>query len=361
MTGHFTLFLPGLLGPLPEEALPARELPRAEALAGLLNAAARRAVRQPQAAGRLAAQFGVATEPPAAAGPPIAALSHLADFGALPERSCFRCDPVHLRADIAQALLYDSRSFGISAQEAEQLTGAFNRHFADDNLQLVFRDPRRWFLLADAPPPLHATPLDEVAGRNAGAFLPEDLGARYWNRMLNETQMLFFGQAVNLEREARGEPAVNGVWIYGDGPVADAGNPPDFDEVYTDDAFCKGLAMHTGVTVRRWADMFATNVRQHRPRVLLFSNALRDALQTGDIGHWSSLLAEWETRLFAPLHQQWRAGNLARVTIDPDDGYEYCVAGGAGLRGLFRGLLGKRNGLADYLHKNPPVKHNARP
>lgn len=360
MTGQITLLLPGLLGPLPEDALPAHELPRAEALAGLLNAAARRAVQQPQVAARLAAHFGVASEPPAAAEPPIAALSYLADFGALPEQSCFRCDPVHLRADIAQALLYDSRSFQISAQEAEQLTAAFNRHFADDNLQLVFRDPRRWFLLAQDPPPLHATPLDEVAGRNAGAFLPEDLGARYWNRVLNETQMLFFGQAVNVDREARGEPAVNGVWIYGGGPVADAGTPADVDEVYTDDAFCKGLAMHAGVTVRDWADMFATNVRQHRPRVLLFSNALRDALQTGDLGRWLSLLAEWETRLFAPLHQQWRAGNLARVIIDPDDGYEYPVATGRGLRSAFRGLLGKRNGLAAFLHKSQPMK-NPRP
>lgn len=356
MTGHITLLLPGLLGPLPEEALPALGPLRAEALTGLLNAATRRAVQPPQAAVRLAAHFGVAAGEPAAAGPPIAAMSYLADFGAPPEQNCFRCDPVHLRADIAQALLYDSRSFGISAQEAEQLTAAFNRHFADDNLQLVFRDPRRWFLLADNPPPLHATPLDEVAGRNAGAFLPEDPGARYWNRVLNETQMLFFGQAVNADREARGEPAVNGVWIYGGGPVADTGNPPDVDEVYTDDAFCKGLALQAGVAVQPWADMFATNVRQHRPRVLLFSNALRDALQTGDPGRWSSLLAEWDTRLFVPLHQQRRAGNLARVIIDPDNGYEYCVAAGRGLRDAFRGLFGKRNGLAAFLHQSRPGK-----
>lgn len=356
--GHITLFLPGLLGPLPEEA--GDELPQVEALAGLLNTATRCAVKQQYPSWRLAADFGVESGPVASPEPPpIAALSYLADFGSLPAQSCFRCDPVHLRADIAQALLFDSRSFDISAPEAEQLTSAFNRHFADDRLQLVFRDPRRWFLLADDPPPLHAPALDEVAGRNAGAFLPEKLGARYWNRVLNETQMLFFGQAVNLDREARGEPAVNGVWIYGGGPVAGQGNPV-YDEVYTDDAYCKGLALHAGVAIRPWAGIFTTNVWQNRPRVLLFNNALRDALQTGDLARWSSLLAEWETRLFAPLRQRWRTGNLAQIVIDPDDGYEYSITAGRRLgnrfRSVFRSLLGKRNGLDAFINKNQTMK-----
>ncbi|HEX7026756.1 MAG TPA: hypothetical protein VF268_05905 [Gammaproteobacteria bacterium] len=350
-----SLFLPGLLGPVSGE-IPPDTLPRAEAFTGLLAAATRRGVARQNPLRRLAEQFGVAAEPP-----PVAALSYLADFGRLPAQHCFRCDPVHLQADMAQALLYDSRSFDIPAREAGQLIDAFNRHFAEDNLKLVFRDPRRWYLLTDNPPPLLAPPLDEVVGRNAGAFLPEELAAaRYWNRVLNETQMLFFGHPLNLERESRGEPAVNGVWIYGGG-LLNGGGPAAYQAVYSDDAFCRGLALHAGVPVRPWAAVFETGGWREEGSVLLFDSGLRDALLTGDMAGWSSRLAEWETRLFTPLHQQWRAGKLGRVMIDPDNGYQYqLTAGGLGnrfrglLRGAFHRLGGRRAGLAAFIDKSPP-------
>lgn len=354
-----TAFLPGLLGPLPDEM---QTLPGADALAGLLAAAVRRRTDRQSRFARLAADFGIEHEPP------VAVLSYLADFGSLPSQSCFCCDPVHLQADMAQALLYDSRSFDLSAEEAGQLVTAFNRHFAEDKLQLVFRDPRRWYLLADNPPPLRAPPLDEVVGRNAGAFLPQEpADARYWNRILNETQMLFFGLPVNYERESRGLPAVNGVWIYGGSGSLNGSGSVSFDAVYSDDAFCKGLALHSGVPVRPWAEVFEAGFRQVAGSRLLCNNAAHDALLTGDSARWSALLTDWDARLFAPLRQQWRAGKLAQMTIDPDNGCRYHAGpGGAGsrLRGLVQGALHRmgrgRNGLAAFIDKQPTGK-NFRP
>lgn len=367
MPAALTVFLPGLLGPLPEDSYAGEALPGAAALAGLLNVAARRAAKPRDPAWRLTANFGIVTESTdLSAPPPIAAYSYLADFGVPPEQPCFRCDPVHLQADMSQALLYDSRSFDISAREAEGLAEAFNRQFAEDGLRLVFREPRRWFLLADNPPPLHTPVPDEVVGRNAGAFLPKEAGARYWNRVMNETQMLFFGHEVNLEREARGEPAVNGVWVYGGGRPSGGGTAA-YDTVYSDDAFCKGLALHAGIAVRPWAEVLETGFWQTGGNILLFNGVLRDALLTGDVGRWSSLLEEWETRLFEPLRQQWRTGGFARLTIDPDDGHEYGVtAGNPGnrLRGALRSALhrlrGKPAGLAAFIDKNQTEK-NRRP
>ncbi|MDE2367068.1 MAG: phosphoglycerate mutase, partial [Betaproteobacteria bacterium] len=61
-----------------------------------------------------------------------------------------RADPVHLQIERDQLILADSRVFPISSEEANQLTGLLNRHFAASGQKIVFfpLQPDRWYLRA---------------------------------------------------------------------------------------------------------------------------------------------------------------------------------------------------------------------
>jgi hypothetical protein len=63
-----------------------------------------------------------------------------------------------------------------------------------------------------------------------------------FNAWMNEAQMLLHEHPVNAAREARGEPALNSIWFWGGGTIADSGTRP-FSMVFGDDALARGLAL----------------------------------------------------------------------------------------------------------------------
>ncbi len=72
-------------------------------------------------------------------------------------------------------------------------------------------DATRWAIgHATALEGLSAASIERAAGRPIEPWLPDSRVLRRWQ---NEAQMLLHGHALNLEREARGEHAINSVWI----------------------------------------------------------------------------------------------------------------------------------------------------
>lgn len=72
-------------------------------------------------------------------------------------------------------------------------------------------DATRWAIgHASALDGLQAASIERAAGRPIEPWLPESRTLRRWQ---NEAQMLMHGHALNAEREARGEHAINSVWL----------------------------------------------------------------------------------------------------------------------------------------------------
>ncbi|HEY1130950.1 MAG TPA: hypothetical protein VGF12_16205 [Roseateles sp.] len=72
-------------------------------------------------------------------------------------------------------------------------------------------DATRWAIgHATALEGLSAASIERAAGRPIEPWLPDSRVLRRWQ---NEAQMLLHGHALNLEREARGQHAINSVWI----------------------------------------------------------------------------------------------------------------------------------------------------
>ncbi len=213
------LLVPGLLGPFPRFA-EAGEAPRLPALE-LLLARGERGTGGESFSEVAFELFGVKGDPKA-----TAPLCHLADAGVHSEmRWLLHAHPLYLVPDQDRLLAVDFHDRAIPAAEAARFAEAFNRHFADDDIELLVPHPDRWYLATEREPGVRLAPLGDILGRNIDHFLPEGERAAYWRSLLNETQMLFHGLPVNDERQTRGELTISGLWFSGAGdlPVVPGG------------------------------------------------------------------------------------------------------------------------------------------
>lgn len=334
---RLSLLVPGLLGSGPATGVPALPGAHRTALAKLLA----RAGRRPEPADTDALRyrlFGHAL--PEGHDRPDAWLSYRMDTGTAAPGALLRADPVHLRADRSRLVLFDGVHLQIADEELGALADAFNRHYAADGMRLEFATPVRGYLHLPRQPDMRTTPLARVMGQDIDAFLPSGRDARDWHRFLNEVQMLFHDHPVNREREARGRPSINSLWLWGGGrPIAAAAS--EWRRVWCDDVVVKALSRLNGIgceepptDARTWLQAAAGG------RHLLCLDGLRTPVAYGDAESWLAEAERLERDWFVPLLQTLRRGRLHELHLYPDDGQEYRVT----LRDLwkfwrrFRGL-----------------------
>jgi hypothetical protein len=272
--------------------------------------------------------------------PPAGALSALA-YGADAENGYWlRADPVHLRADRDRLLLIPSAGFEIAADEARQLCGALNSHFADQFSLHAFA-PEQWGLQAKAAMPLQTRMPIEIAGRDVDTELPD----KRWHALLNEIQMALYQHAVNTAREARGAPVVNGVWLWGAGPLPAAATGK-WQSVSAADPVVLGLAKLAGARHHAPADGAAPWLERAPDdgRHLVVLDNLREALALGDAEALAGRLMTLEAHWFAPLLVALRAGRIGMLTVRvPDAGAAFETA-----RGDLRRFWRRPRPLASY-------------
>jgi hypothetical protein len=284
--------------------------------------------------------FGLGEGPP-----PAGALSALAAGLEPGAGHWLRADPVHLRADRDRVLLIPSAGFDIAADEAQSLCDALNRHFADQFSLHPFA-PDRWGLCAHSAIELRARAPIEIAGRDIDAELPD----KRWHAQLNELQMALYQHEVNTAREARGDLAVNGVWLWGAGALPGAAavsNAGLWQSVSAADPVALGLAKLAGLRHHApgagAASWLARAPEDGRHLVLL--DGLRAAHALGDAEALAARTLELETQWFAPLLAALRAGRVGMVTLHaPDAGASFETA-----RGDLRRFWRRPRPLAEYV------------
>ena len=245
----------------------------------------------------------------------------LAASGADPADECWgRADPVHLRLMRDRLVVVPSAAFSITSDEAAALVESLNRHFAG-RIELTLVQPARWCARLERGFALQAqTPL-EAAGRDADRALREGGEAAHrWSRLLNEIQMLLHSHPVNLSREARGEPQVNSVWLWGVGAAPRVPASP-WQAVSADDPLALGLARLSGA---RGAQLpaRAALLLERAPdagRHLVVLDALRAPLVAGEMDRYRECIETLERDWFAPLLEALRAGRLGMVTLQVPD------------------------------------------
>lgn len=254
--------------------------------------------------------FGLQDEPLAAG-----ALS-LQGLGRDPGEDCWaRADPVHLRLMRDRLLLVPGEALSVTREEALALTDALRGHFPA--LELAPADATRWCAKVDFAVAAQ-TPL-ELAGREIGA-MPAAM-----SRIVNEMQMLLHAHPVNEAREAKGEPAVNSVWLWGGGkaPRVPACR---WHSVHSTDPLVLGLARAAG-TRHRALPGGAAEWLARAPEVgrhLCVLDALRLPIALGDASAGGALAEELERDWFAPLLDALRSGRIGMVTLHvPEAGVSF--------------------------------------
>lgn len=277
---------------------------------------------------------------------PYAALA-LLGHGNDPGDSCWiHADPVNLQADMDRAILSDSQSLHIRADEAAQLVAELNAHFADDGIVVVMVDENNWFIsLNDCD--LQTTPLSKAVGRNVNHLLPRGEAAARWKPLLNEIQMLLHMSEANQRREQRGLAAVNSLWLWGEG-VIPGHVTKDITHVYTDDAATTGLAKLAGIEYSALTDPITlAYAMQQQGHSLVTLNQLDGPCNYGDTATWLDELSDLVVDWLAPLIET--ANSLdADVNIYPCNGVRYHFSNN-NKTGISKLIFWKKDRLQDYV------------
>jgi hypothetical protein len=321
------LAIPDLLWPGPGHGLPhpADDL-ALPALAGLLSRAEARGDAAHDLDSALLRLFGLS--PSSTADAPVGALT--LPPGEAGDAYWLCADPIHLRPDRSRLVAFDRRILHLDANEAGQLAHEIETHFADRGWRLRAAHPTRWQLRLPAPPEILTTPLRQVVGRDIHPFLPTGPDARQWHGLINELQMLLHQSPVNRAREARGEPTVNSLWLWGGGTLP----PPPrraFAAVWSDQPLAVGLARHCAAphrslpqTAEQWLHRASGLPGVH----LAIIEHLDGLLPMGRLEDWIARLEALERDWLAPLHRALKQGRLAGVTILPLDGRRFEIRPG---------------------------------
>ena len=293
---HCELVVPGLFGASDAQRFPALELLLA------------RGRRQEQPAQPLEEWLREAFELDDAAFP-AGALTVLGGGGNPGAETWVRADPVHLRVMQNRVVVVPAEALELTAGEAAALCDGLNAHFA--GMEFTAFGAGRWCArLAQSISVDAGHPLDS-AGREARP--PAHAAA-----LLNEVQMVLHAHAVNEAREARGQPAVNSVWLWGAGRAGQA--RASWQSVAADDPAVLGAARLAGARYRplprsaaEWLERLPEDGRH-----LAVLDGLRAPLALGaELGGEKAIL---ERNWFAPLLSALRSGRIGMLTLHVPDG-----------------------------------------
>jgi hypothetical protein len=293
---HCELIVPGLLLPAASEA-------RYPALETLLARARR------ESAGSQTLEQWLHEAFDQADGPLAAGALALASAGQDPGDAWWaRADPVHLRVLRDRAVVVPSEVLEIAREEADQLAAALNRHFAD-TAKFHTLGPRRWAVRLKSEESFLDSPALVSAGRDVAS-------ARGNEALLTEIQMLLHSHPVNEAREARGEPAVNSLWLWGGGRIPREAQGP-WRSVAAADPSVLGLARVAGMqrlelpgSAEAWLGRLPENGRH-----LAVLDAVRAAAALEQQAEHEEGVEALERRWFAPLLAALRAGRIGMVTL----------------------------------------------
>lgn len=238
---------------------------------------------------------------------PVAALRACAEQEAQTGR--WLClDPIHLRVERTQLIVQDPVALQLSQAEADALIAELAPLLAELG-ELHSSRPHEWLLHMHAASDIHTTPLADAIGLNGDQLMPKADNVKLWRRLLNEVQVTLHEHPINLARSARGLPAVNSVWPWGEGAL-DA-HKPVWNLIQADGALWQGLARHLAC---QWASL-PQHFESSQGKALVVQSSLDAATRQRDAMQWRAALQTLEATWFAPLMQALQNGKLKHVVL----------------------------------------------
>lgn len=239
----------------------------------------------------------------------VAPVRAAADGLATEEGYWLCADPAHLQLQHAQVVLLPE--VALDQAEADALCASLNGHFAGMGLGFHAPQPQRWYVHAAEALQVTTHPMSQVAWRDVKPFQPQGADAMRWQRIATEVQMLLHAHPVNQAREARGELAINTLWLWGGGRAARLQKA--FDAVGGDSRLVGAFAQAAGVPqVGSVQAMLGGKCDSG----LWVCAVPGEAQQCGDYHAWREAVQRLEQDCAQPVLEALRAGRLRRLTLE---------------------------------------------
>jgi hypothetical protein len=215
-----------------------------------------------------------------------------------------RVQPVHFIAGLDRITTVVLRGAGrMTAAERSSLDPMFTEHLQSSGLELHAAHDE-WLLRSASPLRLQTVTPEFAAANPLSEILPRGADAGPIRRLMTEMQMLLHEHPVNAGRQARGAPAINAVWVHGEGILNDVSSV-SLPAGYGEDPFLRGIyRLHDQTVGAKPADAKSLLAQLRGPTVAAIDAPDLDALE-----------AQW----LAPLARALLSGAITQLTLMFDE------------------------------------------
>ncbi len=189
----------------------------------------------------------------------FAALRYFGQVGAPPNGWIACADPVHFAAHLTTLSVHPLSPPSVEVRELEALFETLQAALGEDGgIEFSSRDGFGYVTRVE---PFDTESLSPTVA--AGMLDGREPASAALTRLRGEVEMLLHDHAVNREREARGEPPINGLWIWGGDPMPDI-ESQDLPLLIGDDPLLAGYWKASGADARDWpGDLASCLVSEH--------------------------------------------------------------------------------------------------
>ena len=156
-------------------------------------------------------------------------------------------EPVHFAAGLDRlAYLPLEGETRILKSERTTLAGVLDEHLQSLGMQLHTLSDGSWCARRAEAFAIETFNPEAAAANELQLAMPRGPDAGALRRLMTELQMLLHEHPVNEARARRGLPAVNAVWIWGQGTVAESTSTSTLPAVFADVPYARGIcALHS--------------------------------------------------------------------------------------------------------------------
>ena len=216
-----------------------------------------------------------------------------------------RAQPIHFAAGLDRLTTVPLRGQArMSVAERESLTPTLVDHLQSTGFELHVGSDGEWLLRSDAPLQVQTVTPEFAAVNPAEDILPRGRDAGGLRRLMTELQMLLHEHPVNTQRQRRGLPALNAIWVHGEGMLSDLNarvNALALPAAYGDDVYLRGIyRLHDQSLAARPTDAATLLGQINGPTVAVI-----------DVADAKALEAQW----LAPLSRALLGGAISKLTL----------------------------------------------
>jgi hypothetical protein len=219
--------------------------------------------------------------------------------------------PVHFDVGLTHVRM-SAQPVSLSSEEWRIAAAEFNRQFAADGFHLSTGTDVAAFLASSSPIQANTTDPMRVLGQDVEPALPAGPAGRVLRRLMTGVQMWLHDHPLNEARRQRGEPAVNGFWIWGGGPEPESFLPSPLPRLASADPFLVGLWRLLQGRVDTEARHFDAIAAADLERVIVTLECTRGS----DI---AQRLDEIDRQWMAPVLHALRNGRLESLALHLND------------------------------------------